>query len=197
MTRSSRPALLAVVVASALSCSFRGAPDLRASTPPRELYGPGAVEWVMTRFVEYQPALGPAELRSTARSVVSESRANGLPLELVLAVIHTESGFYNFAVSPVGAVGLMQVMPATGADLAREIGVGWEGPRMLFDPELNVRLGTRYLAWLHARYGDWDRALAAYNWGPGRIDRRLARGGAMPVAYAQRVLDRAQRIAAP
>ena len=68
---------------------------------------------------------------------------------------------------------------------------------MLFQPKINVRLGPRYLARLHDRYGDWDTALAAYNWGPARIDWRLSRGRAMPVRYAHAVLDRLQSPARP
>ena len=109
---------------------------------------------------------------------------------MVLAVIHTESGYYNFARSSVGALGLMQIMPATGEMLAREAGIRWTGPELLFDPEVNLRLGTRYLAVLRARYGDWTRALAAYNWGPGEIDRRLAVGEVLPDKYASRVYAR-------
>ena len=60
----------------------------------------------------------------------------------------------------------------------------------LFDPFVNVRLGTAYLAELAARYdGDMATALAAYNWGPGHIDWRLQRGRALPTEYPQLVLD--------
>lgn len=154
--------------------------------------GPGAVEFIEARFHDYQAGLSPREIREVAETIVRESQPRDLPWELVLAVIHTESGFHNFAVSKVGALGLMQIMPATGAQLARELRIDWQGPRTLFDPVPNVRMGTRYLAQLRGRYGDWDRALAAYNWGPERIDGRIQRGRALPVRYAQTVLARLQ-----
>ncbi|HEV2132256.1 MAG TPA: lytic transglycosylase domain-containing protein, partial [Longimicrobiaceae bacterium] len=75
-------------------------------------------------------------------------------------------------VSPAGAVGLMQVMPATGRGLARAAGIANFDPQMLRQPETNVRLGTRFLADLQRRYG--GRAtdvFAAYNAGPGRLVR--------------------------
>jgi soluble lytic murein transglycosylase-like protein len=62
------------------------------------------------------------------------------------------------------------------------------GQDMLFDPVINVRLGTAYLRELADRYGDVNVALAAYNWGPGRIDRRLRRGAAVPSIYIEQVM---------
>ncbi len=90
--------------------------------------------------------------------------AHGVDAKLVRAVIRTESGNNPAAVSPVGAQGLMQLMPAT----SRELGV--TNP---FDPEQNVMAGTRYLRRLLDRYdGDIDRTLAAYNWGMGNVERQ-------------------------
>ncbi len=149
--------------------------------------GPGAVEWVQARFLRYQSRLAPFEVREVAKTIVAEAERLGLELDLVLAVIHTESGFHNFARSPVGALGLMQIMPETGEMLAQELNVDWQGPDTLFDPVVNVRLGTHYLASLHKKYGSWDRALAAYNWGPERIDRRLRAGAPLPVRYVTQV----------
>jgi peptidoglycan lytic transglycosylase len=137
--------------------------------------------------------LAPFELHRTAEAVVRESERNHIDVHLVLAVMHTESGFYNFARSPVGALGLMQIMPATGEMLAAEAGLDWSGPDALFAPELNVRLGTRYLAILHARYGTWQKALAAYNWGPAALDKKLADGDRVPQEYVQQVYARLAR----
>ena len=87
----------------------------------------------------------------------------------------------------MGALGLMQIMPPTGAEVARKLGVPWNGPSTLLDPVVNVKLGVAYLRTLTNRYEDMTAALAAYNWGPGRIDRRLCRGEELPTEYVDRV----------
>jgi soluble lytic murein transglycosylase-like protein len=90
------------------------------------------------------------------------SRTHGVPAALVKAVIAAESSFDASAVSPKGAMGLMQLMPGTARDL---------GVDDAFHSEQNVQGGTRYLRELYDRYGDWLRTLAAYNAGPEAVDR--------------------------
>ena len=86
--------------------------------------------------------------------------------QLIRAVIRAESGFNPQAISKAGARGLMQLMPATAAEM------GVSDP---FDAEQNVMGGTRYLRRLLDKYnGRLDSALAAYNWGPGHVDRQTA-----------------------
>lgn len=104
---------------------------------------------------------------------------------LVAAVAAVESGFNPRAVSPAGAVGVMQLMPGTAAEL------GVSDP---FDPAQNVRAGARYLRNLLDRFGKLELALAAYNAGPGAVERY---GGIPPyretVEYVKKVLDRLRR----
>lgn len=149
---------------------------------------PDASDWVAAHFNGYHTRLAPFEVEATARALVEAASSPGPDLDLMLAVIRTESRFDAFAVSPVGALGLMQIMPETGREFAERVGVVWRGPETLFDPVANVKIGRAYLSFLHDRYGSWPRALAAYNWGPGRIERRLARGRSLPRSYASRVI---------
>jgi soluble lytic murein transglycosylase len=97
---------------------------------------------------------------------------NGLDPGLVLAVIQAESAGDPHAVSRTGARGLMQLMPATADEVARRLGVRLWGHSDLFNPDINVRLGTAYLAQLRRMFGDDPHLyIAAYNAGPGRIQR--------------------------
>jgi hypothetical protein len=94
--------------------------------------------------------------------VSSASAAYHLDPDLVNSIIHAESGFNAHAVSPKGARGLMQLMPAT----ANQLGVN-----DAFDPQANVTGGSRYLRELLERYNfDLVKALAAYNAGPERVE---------------------------
>ena len=161
--------------------------------PPVSAAPPAAVdaeiELVEARLRAGAHALLPEECSDLARTIVEASRAHDLPVELVLGVIHVESRFDPHAVSPVGALGLMQVMPATGLEVARRLGEPWAGRNTLFDPQANVRIGVAYLRQLHDRYANTRAALAAYNWGPGKIDARLRAGRALPVQYPKLVFD--------
>ncbi|WP_207479005.1 lytic transglycosylase domain-containing protein [Arenibaculum pallidiluteum] len=89
---------------------------------------------------------------------------------LVLAVIRQESVFNPLAVSPVGARGLMQLMPATAQKVAGQLGLKHSHARLTADPEYNVLLGSSYLSELLTRFnGSYVLAVAAYNAGPARV----------------------------
>ena len=137
-------------------------------------------------------ALGRDERVRLARVILEEaSRAELAPL-LVLAVIRVESGFNPRAVSPVGAIGLMQLMPPTFREQASRARIGGSDP---FDPLVNVRAGVRYLSRLVGDFEDVELALMAYNAGPNRIRRYLEAGGvpARFLGYARDVLREVER----
>lgn len=97
---------------------------------------------------------------------------------LVDSVIAHESGGRTDAVSPRGARGLMQLMPATAREMAQALGLEYDEPRLLSDREYNKQLGTAYLGKMLERYeGAGSLAVAAYNAGPGRVDEWLQRFG--------------------
>jgi soluble lytic murein transglycosylase len=108
-------------------------------------------------------------------AIVREARRNKVDPMLVVAVIQCESSFNNYAVSHVGAMGLMQVMPDTGTYLADKAGFKLQRATNLFDSELNVELGTAYLAELISRFGSVEKALVAYNAGPTLARKILAK----------------------
>ncbi|WP_426751841.1 lytic transglycosylase domain-containing protein [Myxococcus sp. Y35] len=119
--------------------------------------------------------LPPRQQRRLAVAIVREAARNNLDPLLVVAVIRCESSFNNYAVSHVGAMGLMQVMPDTGTWLADKAGIRLGRSSNLFDSETNVELGTAYLADLIRRFGTVEKALVAYNAGPGLARRILAK----------------------
>ncbi|MDI9216395.1 lytic transglycosylase domain-containing protein [Clostridium tertium] len=93
---------------------------------------------------------------------------------LVLAVIKTESNFNKEAVSKRDAKGLMQIMDTTGEWAAKEIGINYFIPSMLFDPELNIKMGCWYLKNLENEFNEnLDLILAAYNGGSGNVNKWL------------------------
>lgn len=109
-------------------------------------------------------------------AILNQSSRHGLDPLLVLAIIREESYFKPEAVSRRGALGLMQVMPETGAWIAAQLDEGYS-PRRLLEPADNIRFGTWYLGTLLLRFrGDKVRALAAYNAGYNRIETWLAEG---------------------
>lgn len=110
------------------------------------------------------------------------SQKHGVPVALLKAVARAESGFRSDAVSPAGAQGLMQLMPATGR------GLGVTNP---FDPEQSIDAGARYLKEGLKKFGGDERlALAAYNAGPGAVKKH---GGIPPYKetqeYVRKVMD--------
>jgi len=154
------------------------------------------IDQILERFAVRHTALAERERVRLARAIVREARRQELEPDLVMAVIEVESAGYHLAESHVGALGLMQLLPSTGKELAGKLGIEWMGPDMLFDPIINVQLGTAYLRELADRYeGNVNIALAAYNWGPGRIDRRLRRGATVPSLYIEQVRRAVDRYA--
>ena len=92
--------------------------------------------------------------------ILYSCQRHGVPPSIVAAVIDAESGGNPEAVSPAGAQGLMQLMPATALSL---------GVADSFDPQQNIDGGVRYLASAHRQFRDWTLAVASYNAGTGAV----------------------------
>lgn len=121
-----------------------------------------------------------------APHVADAARRFGIPEAWIWAVMRVESGGNARAVSRAGAMGLMQIMPGTWAQLRARHGFGSEP----FDVRDNVMAGAAYLREMYDRYGNASAMLAAYNAGPGRYDEHLSRGRPLPaetVAYLARL----------
>ncbi|WP_116968927.1 lytic transglycosylase domain-containing protein [Blastomonas sp. UPD001] len=132
------------------------------------------------------PPAPPAVTHPHAPHVTDAARRFGIPEAWIWAVMRVESAGNARAVSRAGAMGLMQIMPATWAQLRVRHGLGTDP----FDVRDNIMAGAAYLREMHDRYGNPSAMLAAYNAGPGRYDDHLSRGRPLPaetVAYLARL----------
>jgi len=126
----------------------------------------------------------------------TRSEAHRLDPYLVAGLIRQESLFQSDALSPAGAMGLMQIMPSTGSRMAEKLGIRDFKTSRLTEPELNIRIGTAYLAELLDRYGpDWNRILANYNAGPRPVAKWTeAMPDAEPDEFVENILYRETRL---
>lgn len=128
------------------------------------------------------------------RIVTAHAENYRLEPQLLAAVIYQESKFEADAVSRSGAVGLMQLLPATAQGIAdRTGGSGWRESDLL-DPELNVRYGAWYLRHLLDKYDDERLALAAYNAGQANVDGWRERGEGIRFAETRHYVRRVQEL---
>ena len=133
-------------------------------------------------------------LEALLRTVDRSSKRFGIDPLAVLGIIAIESEFDPLAVSPRGAMGLMQLRADTARELAEDLGIAWRSDDLLLDPDVNVLLGSFYLSRLITRFGDIDAALAAFHDGPGRVQISKGQGGSVPLEYANRVWDAIVRL---
>lgn len=127
----------------------------------------------------------PVAARDT---IVAESRKAGMDPALVAGLIRQESSFNPRATSPVGARGLMQVMPAVGQSIAPSVGITSWSSALLYDPGINIEIGIRHLAPLLKGQPDLPRSLAAYNAGGSRVARwSTKRGADDPEIFTERI----------
>jgi soluble lytic murein transglycosylase len=108
------------------------------------------------------------------KAVVKYSIENRLDPYLVYSIIKVESKFDTYAISPKGAMGLMQITPPTGRYIATLLEDKKYKQEMLYDPEKNIKFGCFYISKLYKDFnGDIDSALAAYNGGEGNVRKWL------------------------
>lgn len=139
-----------------------------------------------TALAQDAPAVRAAAVHPYAGHVADAARRFGIPEAWIWAVMRVESNGDSRALSTAGAMGLMQIMPATWASLRARYGLGADP----YDVRDNVMAGAAYLREMYDRYGDATAMLAAYNAGPGRYDDYRSRGRPLPAetrAYLARL----------
>lgn len=148
----------------------------------------GNMDKILSVINRFNPEMPEALKQTVAKEIIYAcEKYENIDIELICATITHESAFsWNpQIVSPVGALGLMQIMPATGKFLAKIEGIEWTyASQVLFNPVYNVRLGTRYLSSLIELY-EVDGGLAAYNGGGTRAAMWLAQNRADGVLFKE------------
>jgi len=135
--------------------------------PPEEAPEDQCLVLVRAALAARATRIAEPERGRLAQTLVEAERESGVSACLLVALIEQESRFDPRARGPRGALGLMQIRPFVGKDVAARIGVPWQGEQTLLDPVLNVRIGTAYLSELLDRFGSRELALAAYTtWVP-------------------------------
>jgi soluble lytic murein transglycosylase-like protein len=138
--------------------------------------------------------LDSGEREGIAKALVRAEIHHDLPVALSLAIIKQESRFDPAAKGPSGSIGLMQLQPATARAIARRTGLRWTSQKLLRDPEVNVRLGLAYLIELRERFQNTEHAVGAYNIGPTKMRRLLARRPFRRGPYLTKVYGHAEAL---
>lgn len=116
------------------------------------------------------------------KDILSNAKKNNIDSSWVFAIARQESAFMPDAKSPVGALGLMQLMPRTAKAVARKVGIKYKRSHAILNPSTNITLGSAYLKQMLERYtGQHAFATAAYNAGPLKVDKWIQATRDMPV----------------
>lgn len=186
--RPSPAAVPAPKPASATTPKTAAAPVKSRAEIARDRYAESTQTWI--RKLEKRPA--PSRAVALLPTVKAAFRAQGVPEALVWQA-EAESSFNPAAQSPVGARGLYQFMPST----AKEYGLSLDPSDERLDPAKSAAAAAKYLSVLHRRFGDWALALAAYNCGPARLSKALAKTGSKTFADVQSSLPAETRLYVP
>jgi soluble lytic murein transglycosylase len=175
------------------------AAPVHAATAPR----PKKLVAIYNVIKTNRPEISDAEAWKVSDVIWEESAKHNLDPILIAALIEVESGFQSLAVSPMGARGIMQIMPDVGKSIAREIGFTEEAgsdaftPEHLDDPVFNIKLGIYYLYGLQKSFRSLNLALAAYNVGPTTMRNHLENETEAPIDFANAVLSVYRKYQAP
>jgi soluble lytic murein transglycosylase len=165
-------------------------PDYSPNTLTRQETIQGIVKILDREGVDIQHVSKEA----LAEAIYEEATRYNHDPKFIVALIAIESSFRNASVSRKGAKGLMQLMPYVAEAIAPDLGIKWGGDRTLFDPFLNIKLGSYYLSRLIDDFKNPKLALTAYNYGPTYIRSLVDSKKRLPLHYYRRVLAYYQTI---
>ena len=200
--------ILAVTLCMPALMAFRGFPESGKTRKVTEIVKivevvekprPKELVTVYNIVKSHRSDITDSEAWRVSEAILEESLKRNLDPMLVLAVIEVESRFQYSTISPVGARGIMQIMPDTGRFLTEAVGhelglhpVAYR-PESLDDPILNIRMGVYYLYDLRKQFRNLHLALIAYNAGPAEVQNRLENNQEFSQEYATLVLDAYKR----
>lgn len=174
---------MAACALPSLGVNFRSRPSSMASDK-------NTINAVLDILRENRTGLASAEEFKLAQVITGEAVAHRIDPLFILALIKTESTFYNWSRSFNGALGLMQILPATGKGIAEELNLKWAGNETLLDPFMNVKMGIHYFSTLKDRFNDdTARTLAAYNIGPTYLSSNMDAGMDVTGGFVKKVLE--------
>ena len=144
------------------------------------------------RLKTSNPGLSDEKIDEIVAVFWEQTDTYGFEPEKVLAWIEQESSFRITVVSYKGAIGLAQIMPATGKEVAGWLGIPWKGTETLMDPELNLRIGFYYLNWCRERPAvkTEHQLFSAYFWGIGN----LQKNSLDETVYSREIMERADQL---
>ncbi|MDZ4724335.1 MAG: lytic transglycosylase domain-containing protein [candidate division Zixibacteria bacterium] len=143
---------------------------------------------ILNAIEGFQIGFSDDEVRSLTEVIYSESNKYDYDPMFILAVILVESSFKRGQQSEKGAMGLMQMIPYVGEDVAQRAGVVWEGSHTLHDYESSIKLGTLYLFEQIMQFKDVRKALVAYNMGETRLRNLMRAKAPLPKEYFTKVM---------
>ena len=144
------------------------------------------------RFKTANPGLSDEKVDELITVFWDQIKEYGFEPEKALAWIEQESNFKITAISKKGAVGLTQVLPTTGQEVARKMNIEWRGWETLLDPELNLRIGFYYLNWCRERPAvkTEHQIFSAYFWGIGNLQKKSLD----ETVYSREIMERAEQL---
>jgi len=192
--------ILLIAIVFILSFHLPLSPGIHYLPPALEYLSPEfqgrqlAIREIIGVLERYPTGLADITKEELAEVIYEEALRHNQDPKFILALIAIESEFKNWSVSEQGAKGLLQIMPYVAKSVAQELGIEWSGDRTLFNPYLNVRIGTYYLSQLILVFNDTRVALTAYNYGPTYVKGLIEKNENIPHDFYNKFLAAYQGI---